>query len=97
MTKIEIAKRCEEILESIYDLSEIRIALGLLYSDIIDSFTCEESDQYIKKYPMKCPTCHTNPSTEAHPCPYAQDVNNNSKEDYCICCNECVAQCALDI
>lgn len=36
------------------------------------------------------------PAIDPHPCPYAEDVNNDS-EMHCVCCDECRYQCAMDI
>ncbi len=33
---------------------------------------------------------------ELHPCPYAEDINDNH-DDVCDCCSECEGQCADDI
>jgi hypothetical protein len=49
----------------------------------------------------KC-TCEQMSDNDAHPCPYALDVNDEYElpEDQwtlCTCCPECKYQCAMDI
>lgn len=44
----------------------------------------------------KCPRCDKNLATDPHPCPFAQDVHNDSESE-CICCDECTHECAMDI
>lgn len=41
-------------------------------------------------------TCGKNPATTPHPCPFMQDVHNDS-EDMCTCCDECARDCAADV
>jgi hypothetical protein len=40
--------------------------------------------------------CGKNPAADEHPCPYAEDVGNDS-ETLCDCCADCEHQCAMDI
>ena len=42
----------------------------------------------------QCQGC-TNPATEPHTCPYAEEINGNDR--LCTCCAECTHQCAMDI
>jgi hypothetical protein len=52
----------------------------------------------INTYPesKKCPHCEKNLATDPHPCPFAQDVNNDNEFE-CICCDDCTRECAADI
>lgn len=40
--------------------------------------------------------CGKNPATEPHPCPYAEDINDDPNT-LCTCCEECMNECAMDI
>lgn len=40
--------------------------------------------------------CGRNPQTEPHPCPFSEDVYNDS-ETLCTCCYDCEHACAMDI
>lgn len=33
---------------------------------------------------------------EAHPCPFAEEINDDS-ETLCSCCDDCANDCAMDI
>lgn len=35
--------------------------------------------------------------TEAHACPYAQELNDSTDEEYCTCCEACTRACAEEI
>jgi len=37
-----------------------------------------------------------NQATEPHPCPYREEINDDS-ETLCTCCQECAQECANDI
>ena len=41
-------------------------------------------------------TCRNQPTDDAHPCPFQEDVNNDPS-DHCHCCAECQSECAMDI
>jgi hypothetical protein len=43
-----------------------------------------------------CPTCHKNPSTDDHPCPFESDVHNDPTK-MCNCCSACETECARAI
>lgn len=45
---------------------------------------------------MKCPICKENEAEKKHPCPYEEDINDNSS-NYCKCCDECRDDCIQDI
>lgn len=49
---------------------------------------------FIVKNPV-CPECG-GPGTDAHPCPFEEDVNNDDKK-LCNCCITCENNCARDI
>ena len=40
--------------------------------------------------------CHEMTEDDMHPCPYAQDIEDDN-ESLCNCCNSCTEDCALDI
>ena len=44
-----------------------------------------------------CQGCEKEPATEAHACPFAQEIGGSTDEAYCNCCKECRYQCAMDI
>ncbi len=55
-------------------------------------------DKMVKRHTDKCcgrASC-TNPATEEHTCPYAEDINNDSTT-LCTCCADCQHECAMDI
>ena len=39
--------------------------------------------------------CTKPASDESHPCPYAQEINDDDSE--CNCCEDCESECADDI
>ncbi len=41
-------------------------------------------------------TCADHESDELHPCPYNEDINNDSTP-CCTCCPYCEYQCCMDI
>ena len=41
--------------------------------------------------------CGNEKTAEPHSCPYAADVGNDPREDYCHCCEACQHECAQDI
>ena len=41
--------------------------------------------------------CGVNPATEPHPCPYAEEINDNDDPEFCTCCADCQHECAMDI
>jgi len=41
--------------------------------------------------------CEVNYETEPHPCPYAQAIDGNNDDEYCMCCNRCTQDCAENI
>jgi len=43
-----------------------------------------------------CGSCGKRPATDPHPCPFQEEINNNS-ETLCDCCDECAHECAMDI
>jgi hypothetical protein len=43
-----------------------------------------------------CQKCGTEVEKGLHPCPFNEDVNNDSS-NFCNCCNNCAAECADDI
>ena len=43
-----------------------------------------------------CERCSVNEACEQHPCPYAQDIHNDSNS-LCGCCEDCYSECAQDI
>ncbi len=42
-----------------------------------------------------CSKCGQNPASELHPCPFAEEINDNHEE--CDCCDECESECADEI
>lgn len=40
--------------------------------------------------------CGKNPAQPDHPCPYQQEINDENR-DVCVCCNDCMHECAMDI
>ena len=44
----------------------------------------------------KCERCKINDAEELHPCPYNEDINDDS-ETLCNCCADCQHECAMDI
>lgn len=41
--------------------------------------------------------CQNEASKERHGCPYAAEIHDDDREDYCDCCDDCTQECALDI
>lgn len=41
-------------------------------------------------------TCEAYESDELHPCPYAEDIDNDPTP-CCTCCPHCESECAMDI
>lgn len=56
-----------------------------------EAFSREEEDDQIS-----CIDGCQRPVSEPHPCPFAEDVNNDS-ESLCNCCAACEYQCSQDI
>lgn len=44
-----------------------------------------------------CSRCGKNPAKEPHACPYAQEINDSTDDEYCTCCDECRHECCMDI
>ncbi len=42
-----------------------------------------------------CIECES--ETEYHYCPYASEIYGDDSDDYCKCCDTCMAQCSADI
>lgn len=40
---------------------------------------------------------HVCPTTEAHPCPYQEQIEHNDDPYYCTCCEACVYKCEMSI
>ena len=40
--------------------------------------------------------CKNEQSGDSHPCPFQEDVNNDSDFE-CFCCEDCTHECAMDI
>ena len=40
--------------------------------------------------------CSNKGTTELHPCPYQEDINNDPYFQ-CNCCADCIYECAMDI
>lgn len=53
-------------------------------------------DQRVEIADDKCSRCRTQVAAEPHPCPYAEELSNDS-ETLCDCCSDCEYQCAMDI
>ena len=45
---------------------------------------------------FKCEKCDKNPASEPHPCPYAEEIDDDHTT-LCTCCDECTEECAMDI
>lgn len=45
--------------------------------------------------PELCSRCGDNYATEPHPCPFAQEINDD--DTMCTCCEACTNDCADDI
>jgi hypothetical protein len=43
----------------------------------------------------KCQSCGKDVDGELHPCPYAEEINNDDTP--CNCCDDCAQECAWDI
>lgn len=56
---------------------------------------CEDGEMSSMDDHVDCPQCHGD-GTAPHPCPYAEDVHNDSKST-CTCCEECMTGCAEDV
>lgn len=41
--------------------------------------------------------CGKNRAQEPHACPYAQEINDSTDEEYCTCCDDCRHECCMDI
>ncbi len=41
--------------------------------------------------------CGNNPAKEPHSCPYAEELAGNDDPEYCICCDDCMHECCMDI
>lgn len=44
-----------------------------------------------------CGRCEKNQAEPLHSCPFQEDINNNTDEEYCDCCSVCRHECAMDI
>lgn len=55
----------------------------------------EKLEEAIKEKEL-CPNCGINPATSPHPCPFEEEVYNNS-DTKCTCCTQCEHECAMDI
>jgi hypothetical protein len=44
----------------------------------------------------KCDRCKTYEAEELHPCPFSEEINDDS-ETLCNCCRECYGDCCMDI
>jgi len=42
-----------------------------------------------------CPKCKKRPAQEPHPCPFQEEIHNDSET--CTCCAECEQDCRMDI
>ncbi len=38
-----------------------------------------------------------NPDSDPHPCPYAEEINDDHDPEYCTCCDECTQNCFDEI
>ena len=45
---------------------------------------------------VMCSSCGNNPATPPHPCPFAEEIYDNTN-DLCTCCESCQANCAHDV
>jgi len=45
----------------------------------------------------KCEKCEVKPATGKHSCPYASEICNEHRADYCNCCSDCEYECCMDI
>lgn len=43
----------------------------------------------------RCPSFGKNEATPDHPCPFREEIHNDSKP--CRCCDRCAHECAMDI
>ena len=43
-----------------------------------------------------CGSCNINIATEAHGCPFAEEIHNDYLSE-CNCCDNCCQECANDI
>ena len=41
--------------------------------------------------------CGKNPAQNPHSCPYVEEIGDNHGGEYCICCDDCRHECAMDI
>jgi hypothetical protein len=44
----------------------------------------------------KCQQCKIDPGTDAHTCPYKEDIKGDY-ETKCNCCDDCKRQCRMSI
>lgn len=57
--------------------------------------TTKEEFVDVLKY-GKCPKCDKNIALLPHTCPFSQDVYDDS-DTKCVCCDDCIQECAYDI
>jgi hypothetical protein len=44
----------------------------------------------------KCDKCKANDALDPHTCPYAEEINDDSRT-LCNCCDDCTSECADDV
>jgi len=44
----------------------------------------------------KCGSCKRNNANELHPCPFKEEINEDS-ESLCDCCDDCTHECMMNI
>jgi len=47
--------------------------------------------------PNLCQGCQKNAAEPFHGCPFQQEINGSTDEEYCNCCDECRTECGYDI
>ena len=45
----------------------------------------------------RCGRCARNPAQPPHGCPYQEEINDSTDEEYCTCCDDCRRECLEDI
>jgi len=67
--------------------SHVKASRLLLRKSILFMGGCVMRDE------SNCKECKKN--TKSHPCPFAQEINNDDTE--CNCCEDCTDECSMDI